>query len=167
MSKVERLASCPLPTSKKMLRSFLGLEGWYCRFIPNFSTRYAVLSDLTRKSCPNKVIWTSESEHAFNDLKNSLCHEPVLQCPDFSHPFTVQTNASGVGLGAVLLQGAGEDQRPVQYISRKLFPREVKYSTIEKEALAITWTLDSLRYYLIGGSLCLKWITEPCNGLIK
>uniref|UniRef100_A0A8C6LCR8 ribonuclease H n=1 Tax=Nothobranchius furzeri TaxID=105023 RepID=A0A8C6LCR8_NOTFU len=168
VSKVESLASCLLPMTKKKLRSFLGLAGWYRRFIPGFSTRSAVLSDLTRKSCPNRVVWTRESEHAFNDLKNCLCYAPVLQCPDFSLPFTVQTDASGVGLGAVLLQGDGEVQRPVQYISRKLFPKEVKYSTIEKEALAIKWALDSLRYYLMGGgSFSLKQIIGHCNGCIK
>ncbi|KAL3977676.1 G protein-coupled receptor [Sarotherodon galilaeus] len=156
VSKVENLASCPPPTTKKKLRSFLGLAGWYRRFIPSFSTRSAILSDLTRKSCPNKIKWTPECEAAFMDLKNCLCNEPVLQCPDFTCPFIVQTDASGVGLGAVLLQGDGEDQRPVQYISRKLFPREMKYSTIEKEALAIKWALDTLKYYLLGGEFVLE-----------
>lgn len=80
----------------------------------------------------------------------------MLQCPDLSHPFTVQTDASGVGLGAVLLQGDGGDQRPVQYISQKLFPREMRYSTIEKEALAIKWALDTLKYYLLGGEFVLE-----------
>ena len=92
----------------------------------------------------------------FKDLKNCLCHEPVLQCPDFSLPFVVQTDASGVGLGAVLLQGEGETQLPIQYISRKLFPREMRYSTVEKEALAIKWALDTLKYYLIGKEFVLE-----------
>uniref|UniRef100_A0A3B3YYE4 ribonuclease H n=1 Tax=Poecilia mexicana TaxID=48701 RepID=A0A3B3YYE4_9TELE len=156
VSKVDSLAACFPPTTKKKLRSFLGLAGWYRRFIPNFSTRSAILSDLTRKSCPNKIKWTPESEAAFVDLKNCLCNEPVLQCPDFTRPFTVQTDASGVGLGAVLLQGEGGDKRPVQYISRKLFPREIRYSTIEKEALAIKWALDTLKYYLLGGEFVLE-----------
>ena len=64
---------------------------------------------------------TAECEAAFQDLKESMCLDPVLQSPDFSLPFTVQTDASGLGLGAVLLQGEGEDKRPVQYVSRKLF----------------------------------------------
>lgn len=109
-----------------------------------------MLTDLTRKDKPQKVVWTSECQEAFNDLKDCLCHGPLLQSPNFDLQFTVQTDASGVGLGAVLLQGEGESRRPVQYISRKLFPRETKYSTVEKEALAIKWALDTLRYYLIG-----------------
>ena len=100
--------------------------------------------------------WTPECEAAFKDLKDCLCNEPVLQCPDLSRPFVVQTDASGVGLGAVLLQGEGEDQRPVQYISRKLFPRETRYSTVEKEALAVKWALDTLKYYLLGAEFVLE-----------
>lgn len=80
----------------------------------------------------------------------------MLQSPNFDLPFIVQTDASGVDLGVVLLQGEGENRKPVQYISRKLFPRETKYSTVEKEALAIKWALDTLRYYLIGKEFTLE-----------
>lgn len=156
VGKVEAIAATPLPNTKRRLRSFLGLVGWYRRLIPNFSSRSASLTDMTRKSSPVRVKWTQESEDAFKDLKNCLCQEPVLQCPDFSLPFTVQTDASGVGLGAVLLQGGEGNQLPVQYISRKLFPREMRYSTIEKEALAIKWALDTLKYYLIGKEFLLE-----------
>uniref|UniRef100_A0A669EG75 Gypsy retrotransposon integrase-like protein 1 n=1 Tax=Oreochromis niloticus TaxID=8128 RepID=A0A669EG75_ORENI len=156
VSKIEALRAYPPPTTKRKVKSFLGLAGWYRRFIPNFSARAAVLSDLTRKSSPTKVKWTAECDAAFVDLKNCLCSEPVLQCPDFTQPFTLQTDASGEGLGAVLLQGEGENKRPVVYISRKLFPREMKYSTIEKEALAIKWALDTLKYYLMGDEFVLE-----------
>lgn len=61
-----------------------------------------------------------------------MCQGPVLQCPDFELPFTVQTDASGVGLGIVFLQGEGVERKPVQYVIRKLFPRETKYSTVER-----------------------------------
>ena len=153
---MEAVQSSPPPTTKKGVRSFLGLVGWYRRFIPSFSSRAAVLTDLTRKSSPNKVVWTEECDRAFQDLKDSLCHSPVLQSPDFDLPFTVQTDASGVGLGAVLLQGEGEDRRPVHYISRKLFPRETRYSTVEKECLAIKWSVDTLKYYLMGKEFVLE-----------
>lgn len=156
VGKVEAIATTPLPNTKRRLRSFLGLVGWYRRLIPNFATRSALLTDMTRKSSPVKVKWTPETENAFNDLKDCLCQHPILQCPDFNLPFTVQTDASGVGLGAVLLQGEGENQLPIQFISRKLFPRETRYSTIEKEALAIKWALDTLKYYLIGKDFVLE-----------
>ena len=132
VSKVDAIRNAQPPSTKKGVRSFLGLVGWYRRFVPNFSSRAAPLTDLTCKASPNKVVWTVECEAAFRDLKESMCFEPVLQRPDFSLPFTVQTDASGLGLGAVLLQGEGENQRPVHYVSRKLFPRETRYSTIER-----------------------------------
>ncbi|KAL2103054.1 hypothetical protein ACEWY4_002222 [Coilia grayii] len=156
LSKVDAIQSCPPPTTKRGVRSFLGLVGWYRRFIPDFSSRAAVLTDLTRKNAPNKVRWTESCEQAFRDLKDCMCQGPVLQSPNFDLPFVVQTDASGVGLGAVLLQGEGEDCKPIQYISRKLYPRETRYSTVEKECLAVKWALDTLRYYLIGKDFTLE-----------
>ena len=118
VNKVEAVQGCPPPTTKKGVRSFLGLVGWYRRFIPNFSARAAVLTNLTRKSSANKLVWTEECEQAFQDLKGSLCHSPILQSPNFDLPFIVQTDASGLGLGAVLLQGEEDEWRPILYISR-------------------------------------------------
>ncbi|KAL2104375.1 hypothetical protein ACEWY4_001243 [Coilia grayii] len=116
----------------------------------------APLSDLTRKSGTSQVTWGPEQEKAFVDLKAVLCNQPVLQSPDFSLPFTVQTDASGVGLGAVLLQGEGDQQKPVAYISHKLFPRESRYAVTELECLAVKWALDSLKYYLLGRDFILE-----------
>ncbi|KAI4902503.1 hypothetical protein NFI96_000908 [Prochilodus magdalenae] len=134
VDKVEAVRATPQPTTKRRVCSFLGLAGWYCRFIRNFSTIAAPLTNLTKKDMPQRVKWPRDCENAFNELKNALCGEPVLASPDF---FLVQTDASGLGLGAVLLQDEGEDRKPILYISRKLFLRKVRYSTIEKEALAI------------------------------
>lgn len=84
-------------------------------------------------------------------MKRALCSEPVLTTPDFSFPpFLVHTDASGDGLGAVLSQVWDGDQHPVTYLSRKFLPNERAYSTVEKEALAIKWAVDKLRYYLLG-----------------
>lgn len=74
--------------------------------------------------------------------------ETVLLSTDFQKPFILQTDASGVRLGAVLLQEVDGDRRPVAFLSRKLFPRETSYSTVELECLAIKWATDSLRYVL-------------------
>ncbi|XP_076864257.1 uncharacterized protein LOC143516498 [Brachyhypopomus gauderio] len=156
VSKIEAVKECPVPTTKKRVRSFLGLVGWYRRFIPNFSSRAAVLTDLVCKDKPQRVKWTEECEVAFQDLKACLCSEPILRSPDFSKAFLVQTDASGKGLGAVLLQGEEGDMQPILYISRKLFPRETNYSTVEKEALAVKWALDSLKYYLMGAEFTLE-----------
>lgn len=130
ISKIEAIQSAGRPQTKKQVRSFLGLIGWYRRFIPNFSTRAAAVTTLTKKDKPNKVVWTDECEFAFQDLKDSLCKEPILQSPDFEQTFTVQTDASEHGIGAVLLQGDSGQLRPVAYISRKLLPRCHKVSLV-------------------------------------
>lgn len=156
VGKVEAVKGAKQPVTKKQVRSFLGLVGWYRKFIPNFSARAIALTNLTKKNQPNKVIWTEECEKAFKDLKDALCQEPVLLSPDYDKLFTVQTDASQQGIGAVLLQEEQGQLKPVVYISRKLLPREVNYSTVEKECLAVKWALDSLRYYLLGRKFRLE-----------
>lgn len=132
------------------------MAGFYNRFIPNFSSRAALLKDRVGSRCPNQVQWTAEAEAAFQDLRMTLSREPVLFGPDFDQDFIPQTDASERGVGAVLLQGPPEDRHPVAFISRKLFPRESRYSTIEKEGLAVKWALDSFRYYLLGCEFILE-----------
>ncbi|XP_063334795.1 uncharacterized protein si:ch211-282j22.3 isoform X2 [Pelmatolapia mariae] len=124
------------------------------RFCIDF--RAALLTDLTGARSPNKITWTEEAKMAFQDLRQSLSKSPVLHSPDFERNFILQTDASERGLGAVLLQGPPGERHPVAFISRKLFPREVRYSTIEKEGLAIKWALDSFRYYLLGREFILE-----------
>ncbi|XP_051271642.1 uncharacterized protein LOC127372197 isoform X5 [Dicentrarchus labrax] len=156
VNKIQAIGSCPLPHTRKQLRSFLGMAGFYHRFIPQFSTRAALLTDMTGSRCPNQIQWTEEAVAAFHDIQQSLSKEPVLYSPNFDEHFILQTDASDRGLGAVLLQGPPDDRHPVAYISRKMFPREVRYSTVEKEALAIKWALDSFRYYLLGREFILE-----------
>ena len=154
--KVQAVQECQRPKTQKDVRSFLGLVGWYRRFVPDFARRAAPLTDLTRKSGFAKIQWGEEQERAFLDLKGALCKDPVLQSPDFEQHFTVQTDASGVGLGAVLLQGEGDNMKPVAYVSRKLFPRETRYASVELECLAVKWALDTLKYYLLGRDFTLE-----------
>ncbi|KAK7915896.1 hypothetical protein WMY93_011657 [Mugilogobius chulae] len=156
VQKMEAIRSFPVPTTKKKVRGFIGLVGWYRKFIPQFADRSAILNDLTKNSAPNKVRWTEACNRAFNDLKESICTRPVLQSPDFDLPFILQTDASGVGLGAVLLQEKDGDRRPVVFLSRRLLDRETRYSAVEKECLAMKWAIDSLRYYLLGRHFILE-----------
>ncbi|XP_026050763.1 uncharacterized protein LOC113037671 [Carassius auratus] len=156
VKKVQALERCAVPQTRKDMRSFLGMAGFYHRFVPNFSSRAAPLTDMVGARCPNQLQWTEERLKAFRDIQGALTTSAVLHNPDFSRPFIVQTDASERGVGAVLLQGPPESRQPVAYISRKLFPREVRYSTVEKECLAIKWALDSLRYYLLGREFTLE-----------
>lgn len=165
VQKVRAIRSCPLPATKKQIRSFLGLVGWYRKFIPHFSTVAAPLTDLIKKVKPNTVQWSVPAEKAFFELKGMLSNEPILHSPDFENSFVLQTDASELGLGAVLMQEENGEKHPVVYLSRKLFPRETRYSVVEKECLALKWALDSLKYYLLGRDFvvetdhkALKWL---------
>ena len=150
-SKLEAIQAFPTPTTKKQVRAFLGLAGYYRRFIQDFSSVSTPLSDLTRKSAPEKVVWSTQCEKAFAELKRRLCSEPVLQSPDFDRPFVVQTDASDRGIGAVLSQKDVDGlDHPVAYFSKKLLPREEKYAIIEKECLAIKLAVEAFSIYLLG-----------------
>ena len=89
-SKLEALKNFPIPRTKTAVRGFLGLAGYYRRFIPNFAETAAPLSDLTRKTATKEVKWNDECGKAFEKLKSLLCGEPVLKCPDFEKPFVLQ-----------------------------------------------------------------------------
>ena len=130
-----------MPETKKQVRSFLGLTGYYRKFIPNYAQITAPLTDLNRKNSAAHVKWMSECSEAFKAIKQ-LCSAPVLQSPDFTREFALQTDASDRGVGAVLSQLDDEgDDHPVAFFSQILLPRE-KYSTIEKECLASSVNLS-------------------------
>ena len=151
LPKLQAVESFPTPQTKKQVRGFLGLTGYYRKFIPNYAEVASPLTDLTKKSAPTRVVWTEACEVAFQVLKKSLCSTPVLRGPNFAKPFVLQTDASERGVGAVLAQvGDDGEEHPIAYFSRKLLPREEKFSTIEKECLAIKLACQSFRVYLLG-----------------
>ena len=150
LNKVESVRTFPVPRTKRQVRAFLGLTGYYRKFIPDYAAIAAPLSDLTKKSAPNSVNWTTLCEEAFETLKTHLCSQPILVSPDFSRPFVLQTDASDRAVGAVLSQVGPDGEHPVGYYSRKLLPREEKYSTVEKECLAIKLATSAFRVYLLG-----------------
>ena len=102
---------------------------------------------------------------SFDAIKTALCGEAVLCAPNFALPFSVQADASDRGLGAVLTQQVGGTDRPVLYLSRKLSDREGRYSTVEKECLAIRWAVGALRYYLLGRQFTLYSDHAPLQWL--
>ena len=133
--KVEQILNVDVPKTKKQVRAFLGLAGYYRKFVPNYAAISAPLSDLTKKGAPNQVKWSEIHQRAFDALKHSLSTAPVLRLPDWSKTVIVRTDASERGVGAVLLQETEGIPQPVSYISKKLLDREVRYSAIEKECL--------------------------------
>ena len=150
-SKVKALEDFPIPKTKKQVRAFLGLTGYYRKFIKNYAERATALTDLTRKNAPNNVLWTTACNSAFSELKKALCLSAVLRSPDFRRRFILQTDASDRGIGAVLSQCDDDGtEHPVAFYSRKLLPREERYSTVEKECLAIKLATHAFRVYLLG-----------------
>ena len=136
-SKVAAIRDWPQPRTKKQVKSFPGLVGYYQRFIPGFAILASPLNDLTRKALLDQITLSEAAGQAFETLREALCAEPLLITPDFASPLLVHTDASEVGLGGVLSQVRAGEEHPVMYISRKLLPNELNYSTVEKEALAI------------------------------
>jgi len=156
-TKIQAIEQFQVPATKKEVRSFLGLTGYYRKFIPQYASISAPLSDLTRKTQPSRVNWTPECDIAFRKLKSLLCCGPVLRSPDFSRPFVLQTDASKRGVGAVLSQiDESGEEHPVGFYSRKLLPREQNYATIEKECLSIKLAVHAFRVYLLGRRFHIK-----------
>jgi hypothetical protein len=119
------------------VRSFLGLAGFYRRFVKDFSTIAAPLNELTKEGVP--FSWGNKQENAFFMLKDKLTHTPLLQLPDFKKTFELECDASGIGLGGVLLQ----EGKPVAYFSEKLSGHILNYSTYDKELYALVRTFET------------------------
>lgn len=147
--KIKAIVDWPIPDNVTKLRSFLGLAGYYRRFIKGYGVICRPLHDLLKKG---QFIWKNEHDKAFAQLQQALITAPVLALPDFSQPFILETDASGKGIGAVLMQQG----RPLAYYSSSLCPRNAALSTYEKEALAILEALKRWRHYLIGKELIIK-----------
>ena len=165
--KVKAIKESSRPETKKQVRSFLGLAGFYRKFIPDFAVIAAPLTDLTRKGFPNKVEWGDTQELDFITLIKLLTSEPILKLPDISKPFILRTDASDCGVGAVLLQCEGTQKWPTAYASRKLIQRERAYSTVEKECLAIVWAVQKFQRYIYGREFVLETDHQPLIYLNK
>ena len=145
-ANISAIHEYPAPTTRKALRRFLGMAGYYRRFCPNFAAATLPLTQLTSGAV--RYHWNEECQAAFDQLKNFLAQGPVLIAPDFTMPFSLQTDASDVALGAVLLQEMEGILHPVAYHSSKLNAHQKRYSTIEKELLAIVSAIQKFQCYL-------------------
>jgi len=157
--KLEAVRQFPRPKTPKNIKQFLGLAGYYRRFIPSFSKLVKPLTNLLKND--TRFEWTSAQEESFEILKQKLCEEPVLQYPDFSKPFILTTDASGIAVGGILSQGEINKDRPIAYASRTLTDNEIKYDTYEKEALAIIYCVKHFRPYLYGRKFTLVTDHKP------
>ncbi|XP_064479202.1 uncharacterized protein LOC135392418 [Ornithodoros turicata] len=149
------------PSTKRQVRSFLGLVGYYRNFIPGYAALAAPLSDLTKKGKPNRVTWEEEHETVFKELKKRLSHLPVLKLPDFTKEFVLCTDASDRSIGALLLKEHDGTLHPVSCASRKLLPRESAYATVEREGLTLVWGVQNFRTFLYGRKFTIQTDHEP------
>ena len=169
--KIRSVSEIPYPEGSqeervKKVQSFLGLTGFYRRFIKGYANLAHSLTELTK----NDVKWKfgDTEKRAWDILKKKVCEEPILCQPDMNREFILECDASKFGLGAVLQQiGADGKLHPISFISRKLSPTERRYAVREKEALAILWAITKLREFLSGRQFrvrtdhkSLTWMTK-------
>lgn len=162
--KVEAISSFPTPTNIRQVRRFLGMAGWYMRFIRDYSGIAAPITDLIGKK--GKFEWPSSAQTAFQHLKDCLTSAPVLHQPDFSRPFFIQCDASLVGVGSVLFQVTDDGgEHPIAFHSKKLNATQRKYSVTELECFAAVLSIKHFRAYvemmpftIITDHASLKWL---------
>lgn len=158
--KIEAIKQYPKPTSVKEVRQFLGLTGYFRRFIPAYANIASPLNSLLRKN--SEFNWTTLQQQAFEKLKNLLISEPILVIYDPHENHEVHTDACATGLAGALMQNDNGSQRAVAYFSRSTTELERKYHSYELEALAVVESLERFRYYLIGKKFV---VVTDCNSL--
>ena len=150
-AKTSAVHAFPTPKRVKDLQSFMGLVGYYRRFIPHMATTAASLYRLFQKDVPWQ--WGAQEDQAMLQLKQALTSAPVMRLPNFDRPFVLYTDASNTGLGAVLAQldeSHSKRDHPVYYASRTLNSAERHYSATKRECLAVKWACAQFRPYLLG-----------------
>ena len=154
--KVQAVRQFAQPKTKKNVRQFLGLAGYYRRFVPEYASHSFHMTEATRKSAPEVVAWNSALHGEFMYLKDAICSVPSLTLPVVGDVFLLQTDASGIGIGAVLSVLRDGDEFPVAYYSRKLQPRERNYSASELEGLAVVNSVVHFDAYLLTHQFTLE-----------
>lgn len=167
--KIKAIQQFRTPKNAEETRSFLGLVGYVGRFIPDLATKTFELRQLMIAG-DTKFAWSTKHEIAFNSLKKSLCSVPILGYFDNSKRTRVIADASPVGLGAVLVQfNDSYDNEPIiiSYASKSLSPTERRYCQTEKEALAIVWSIEKFKLYLLGREFELETDHRPLTMIFK
>lgn len=145
-SKIYAIKNFPIPKNPKQIKMFLGILSYYRKFIPNLANSAEPINKLLRKG--QRFLWSQNCQRSFDELKSLLTSSPILQYPDFKKKFVITTDASNVAIGAVLSNEG--TNLPIAYASRILNPAERRYSTVERELLAIVWAVKHFRAYIYG-----------------
>ena len=157
--KVKAVREWPVPQTRKQVKAFLGLTGYYRKFIPSYSQVALPLTELTKESV--RYVWGPKEQKAFDALKEALTHADVLAHPDPSRQYLLHTDASGFAIAAVLSQvQADGSARPVAYYSKKMSEAERNYRVHDQELLAIFMAMEHWRCYLEGGPYPVKVLSD-------
>lgn len=159
-SKIEAMVAWPTPTSVKQLLGFLGLTGYYRRFIAHYAIIAAPLTDLLKKEA---FAWSPAACDSFEALKRAMTAAPVLRLPDFWQTFFLETDTCDFGIGAVLMQ----DGHPLAFFSKKLGPRRRSASTYHKELYAIVEAVQKWRQYLLGREFVIRTDQKSLRELLQ
>ncbi len=161
--KVEKVQSWPVPKNVRDVKGFLGLAGYYRRFIKNFAHLAVPMTKLTSKAITFE--WGEEQQRSFEQLKEALTTAPVLGKPDYTKDWLLEVDASDIAIGAILSQEWDTGVHPVYYWSRQLGKAEKNYSTTDRECLAVVAGCKKFRPYILGGfttivgdHTAVKWI---------
>jgi hypothetical protein len=158
--KIQALVGWPHPKTIKALRGFLGLIGYYRKFIRGYGSIAAPLTAMLKK---NSFFWSELAQEAFQALKIAVTQAPVLALPNFSRPFLIECDASGIGIGAVLMQ----DSRPIAFLSKALKGKALHMSTYEKELFAFVTSIQKWRPYLLGQSFVVRTDQQSLKFLLE
>ena len=182
--KVQSIKNWPSPKSPKELQSFLGAVNYLSKFIPELSSLRSPLQGLIKKD--SEYLWTGTHEQAFQKLKNAVCESTLLSYYDKSRPIFIEVDASGQGLGAVLLQGCVSDEelkqasqtdgkylkfrnklKPIAFASKSLSEAEQRYSNIERELLGVVWAIQHFNHYTFANKINIISDHKPLQPLFS
>lgn len=148
-TKIQPILDYPNPKSLKDVRRFIGMVSFYKQFIDRYSDLTAPITDLLKKG-KGKMSWTKEAEDSFLKIKSVLTSPNVLANPNFNIPFIIESDASDVAVGAVLMQVQEGVKRPIAFFSKKLSAGQKKYAPTEKECLGVILAIEKFRHYVEG-----------------
>ena len=175
-AKVAHIREWPIPIDVAKVTGFVGLAGYYRKMIPHFAGIAGPLNALLKKDVP--FVWSVKCQKVFDTLKARLCEDPILAYPIANEPFILDTDASNVAAGGVLVQVQGGKEKTIAYWSKSWSKSQRNYSVVQRELLAALLAMENFRYYLVGlkdftlrtDHQCLRWIKNLRNtdeGLVQ